>query len=66
MSIATYLLFGLWVLKVHIKKREEIGEKARIFKDIKDDDEENVYVFALWPYVVYKWWFGKKDNSEVK
>lgn len=66
MSLVTYILFGLWILKVHIKKREEKGAKAKIFKNVEDNDEENVFVFAAWPYVVYKWWFGKKDNSEVK
>ena len=60
MSILTYCLIGLWVLKVHIKRRDNnrLLAKSRLPFDIDDDDEENVFVFGLWPWVVFKWWFG--------
>ena len=63
MSYITYILFAFLVLKVHIKKREKKGAKAKIFKKIKDDNVENVFVFIAWPYVVYKWWFCKNEDK---
>ena len=64
MSLITYILFAFWVLKVHIKKREKKGAAAKVFKKIKDDNIENIAVFIVWPYVVYKWWFCKKDEPK--
>lgn len=61
--MVTYLCIGLWVLKVYIKRRDENHDKAKIFKDIEDDDIENIVVWIAWPYVVNKWWFGKKNAN---
>lgn len=61
--MVTYLCIGLWVLKVYIKRRDENHDKAKIFKDIEDDDIENIVVWIVWPYVVNKWWFGKKNAN---
>lgn len=58
----TYCAFGLWVLNVHIKRREEnrVLAKLRLPSALHelDDDVENVFVFGLWPWIVCKWWFG--------
>ena len=55
----TYIAIGLWVLKVHMKRRDANRELAKknIPFNVDDDNEENVYVFGLWPLVLIKWWF---------